>query len=96
MLPRLDPELFDWLTWLNGSPLDLFGVVCRTEELTSPRGKAVLRRYATGWCPANLIRCRPKDDCVAVMFFGDGGEHWFHLRYTESDAIFGIKKENLL
>jgi hypothetical protein len=87
MLERLDPSHFDWLKWRNGSPLDLFGVRCRTYDLVENADK--FRAAAIGWCPGDAMPCRPKLCHKAVMYFVRGEHFWFHLRDNEFNAIFG-------
>jgi len=87
-MKRLDSSLFDWLTWRNGNPLDVFDLPCRTSELTSSRGRWLLREHAVGWCPAESVPCRPKVGQIAVMFFKDGNLFWFHLRKHEVVSIW--------
>ena len=90
MLPRLESSLFDWQAWRRRSVLDVLGprLRCRTRDLTSPDGKARLRLFAVGWCPSERTPCRPKLENVAVMFWVDGDEFWFHLRKAEFEEVF--------
>jgi len=86
MLERMNSSYFDWLTWRNGSPLDMFGIRCSTGELIL--NTDTLRKYAVGWCPGESLVCRPKLDHVAVVFIKDDVPFWFHLRRDEFDLIF--------
>ena len=86
-IPRIESSEFDWLTWRTGSPLDVFGLRCRTDDLVA--GSAGLLAHAVGYCPAGRIPCRPKPDNTAVMFFKNGRHFWFHLRDREFELIFG-------
>jgi hypothetical protein len=88
MIPRLNSSLFDWLTWRNGSPLDVFQIPCRTDALV--RHRLLLCQHAVGWCPGEYLPCRPKEGQIAVMFFKDNRYFWFHLRAGEAAAVFGI------
>lgn len=82
---RMQPELFDWLHWREGSPADLF-VICREPNLIEMR--KVLQKHAVGWCRAENLTCRPKVNHKAVMFFKGEHHFWFHLTNKEFGAIF--------
>lgn len=88
MLQKLDSTLFDWLTWRAASFFDL-QVYCRYEDITSGRGKHILRKYAVGWCNGESLICRPKVEHKALMCFKDGKHFWFHLRNKEFAEVFG-------
>jgi hypothetical protein len=88
MLEKIDSSHFDWLAWRRGTPMDVWGIPCRTETLVAngPR----LREAALGWCRGNAPPCRPKAGSVAIMYEKEGTTFWFHLRAHEAKAIFGI------
>ena len=88
LLERWESSWFDWSTWRNGSPGDVFQIPCRTNDLL--RQRAILQAHAVGWCPGTSTPCRPKAEHVAVMFYKEGRYFWFHLRQHESTSIFGI------
>lgn len=87
MLPRLDSSYFTWLGWRAYSIKEL-GVFCRYADLTSARGKSILRKYAIGWCKGESLMCRPKTNQIALMCFKGGEEFWFHLRKREFEEVF--------
>jgi hypothetical protein len=87
-IQELDGTLFDWLTWRNGSPLDVFGIECRSYDLE--RNADTLRRYIIGWCSAEQVLCRPKIKNIAVMFLKNDHYFWFHFRNPEAKKIFDI------
>ena len=83
---------FDATNWRIGNDfLVEFGIECRYQSLTSDKGREVIQKYAIGWAPGENLPCRPKPDCVGVMFYKDGREFWVHLRKDEFYEIF--KKE---
>lgn len=87
MLPKLDSNLFDWLTWISGSPLDLIGYChCRTSDVIKYR--LIIKQYAIGYCDAETIPCRPKLNWKSVMFLKDDNYFWFHLSNYEFNCIF--------
>lgn len=86
MLERLDSSYFDWLTWRAGSITEILNIQQREECLIAAGD--VLRKYAIGWCPADQLPCRPKVDCVAVMFLTDNIMWWTHITNKEFEAIF--------
>jgi hypothetical protein len=84
---KLDSSLFDFLTWRAGSPLDLIGYRhCRSSDLI--RFRNIIKEYAIGYCHAEYIPCRPKIDCIAIMFEVDGRNFWFHVTSGEFAKIF--------
>lgn len=86
MLNKIDPQLFDWMMWRNGSPLDIFGVPLR--PFTLDQIKPLLRRYVVGYCDAKRLVCRPKIGCKAVMFYKNDQYYWFHMMNHEFEYIF--------
>jgi len=88
-LPRMNALYFDYLHWRIGSNfLTEFGIECRFQSLTSHRGKEILRKYAVGWAPGDLLPCRPKQGHVGIMYFKDGRHFWVHLRQAEFEKVF--------
>lgn len=88
-LYRLSPETFDWSLWRSGSAMiTQMHLPCRFESITSDYGKEQLRKHAIGWTPGELLSCRPKEDCVGVMYFMDGEQGWFHMRKNEFYEVF--------
>lgn len=86
-LPRLDSSNFDWLKWEAGS-IHEFNLPCRFINITSKKGKNILKQYAIGWCYGENVICRPKENNIAVMFYKDEKYFWFHLRNKEFFEIF--------
>ena len=89
MLPKLDSTLFDWLTWRASTFIEL-EVYCRYVDITSHRGKWLLRKHAIGWCRGENLLCRPKVGHVAIMCFKNGNHLWFHLGNKEFREVFGL------
>ena len=87
MIPKIDSSLFTWLEWRAFSIKEL-GVFCRYADITSCRGKAILRKYAIGYCKGENLLCRPKLNHTALMCFKDGEHLWFHLRNNEFQEVF--------
>lgn len=86
MLERLNSSLFDWLSWRNGTILELLNIEQRECSIISNAPR--LRKYAVGWCPAEQLPCRPKLNRVAVMFVIGDRHFWTHFTYKEFDAVF--------
>ena len=87
MLTKLDSSLFDFSTWRTNS-IHLLGVLCRYADITSERGKRILRRYAIGYCKGENLPCRPKSNEIALMCVKDRSKFWFHLRNDEFQKVF--------
>lgn len=85
-IPKLNPSLFEWTIWRNGSPIDIFGVALRQNNIPVIKAKAL--QYAIGYCEGTSLLVRPKSGTRAVMFFKDGVYYWWHFYIDEFDAIF--------
>ena len=85
---KINPMLFDWLTWRNGGPIDIFGIPLRQSTILVL--KHMLHKYAIGYCDGESLVCRPKVNHKAVMFFKDGICYWFHMTNDEFKKVFGF------
>jgi hypothetical protein len=85
-LPRIDSSYFDWLTWRNGSIIEIFNIPHRTQCILMAKEK--LRKYAIGWCPSENVPCRPKNGYISIMFFTDDRAWWTHITIEEFNKIF--------
>ena len=85
MLPRFHATSFGWLEWTGGSLTEL-GIQHNTLDIQSKR--QLIRRYAVGYEAADDLPCRPKRNCVAVMFLKDEREFWTHMTREEFHAVF--------
>lgn len=86
MIPKLSFDSFDWQRWRK---FDLFlekEIACRSQSLI--RNAKTLQKYAVGYIKAEKIRCRPKKDCIALMFLFQDEYMWCHLTLNEFKAIF--------
>lgn len=86
MIEELNSSLFDWLTWRNGTILELLNIPQRKLEMTA--NKQMLLKHAVGWAKGESIPCRPKANTKAVMFLVDDREFWTHFNLDEFDNIF--------
>ena len=86
MIPKLNPQLFDWIVWRAGSPVDVFGIPLRGYTLTDIA--APCRKYALGYCDAENLVCRPKINHKAVLFEIKDELYWFHFTNDEFSEIF--------
>ena len=90
-LEQLDSSLFDFHTWESGS-LTMLGISTRYEDII--KNKGLIQTYAVGWSRGESLPCRPKTDCMGVMFNKDGLEFWTHLTKEEFLEIFKMEEEN--
>jgi hypothetical protein len=81
----LDEQLFTWSRWRSGSPADI-GLICRENIIIS--NKERIKQLSVGFCDADKLVCRPKENQKAIMFFKDGYHFWFHLTNKEFKAIY--------
>lgn len=84
-MERMFPDSFDWLTWRNGSLHEL-GVSYKESEIIKSR--SIIRQYAIGYCSGHELICRPKPECVGVMFLYKDKFFWTHLTNIEFNNVF--------
>jgi len=53
-LEKKDPQLFDWSSWRNGSPVDLL-LSADFNVLTSSFGNYSIKRYAIAYCDGEQL-----------------------------------------
>jgi len=87
MIPRLHSTSFCWLTWTGASLVNL-GIQHNSFDIAMKR--QLVRQYATGYEAADDLSCRPKRNCVAVMFLKDDREFWTHLTVSEFLTCFPV------
>ena len=80
-MKKISPDYFDWITWRNGSPLDLFEYQLRSYNLKSIKSEFI--RCVIGYCDGEELICRPKTKHKAVLFFKDNEYYWFHFTNEE-------------
>lgn len=85
-LERYDEQSFDWLSWKNGTLVDVFHIENRTYSIMA--NVDVIRKYAIGYCGSDNIPCRPKDNHVAVMFEYECERFWTHFTRREFEICF--------
>lgn len=85
MIIKMHGHSFDFATWRGGHITEL-GISCRFDDIV--RHQDILRQYAIGWCPGEEVICRPKKECIGVMFLKDDQLFWFHLSCREFDIVF--------
>jgi len=85
MISELHGTTFDFCSWQGGTLIKL-GLKPRKEIILN--GADIIRKHAIGYCKAEELLCRPKVDCIAVMFLKDDEYFWTHLMMDEFNAIF--------
>ena len=83
-LEYLDEQLFTASRWRSGTPADLL-IQCRTQSIS--KNRHTLKAHAVGYCDAEKLLCRPKNEHKAVMFFKDDIHFWFHVTNREFEVI---------
>lgn len=84
-MERMFPDSFDWSTWRNGSLHEL-GVTYKQFEII--RCRDIIKNYAIGYCYGWELLCRPKIDCISIMFLYNDKFFWTHLTIIEFNNIF--------
>lgn len=51
--------------------------------------KIKIKDMAVGFTEGRRLCVRPKEDCIAVMFFVKDGHFWTHLTNKEFNEVFG-------
>jgi hypothetical protein len=95
-IKRYNEQSFDWLTWKNGSLLEIFHVKHRYESIVLNIDK--IRKYAIGYCEADNIPCRPKVGYIVVMFDTQEinyGYWWTHFTKREFLICFPEFSNNI-
>jgi len=85
LIPRLSPECFDWQKWRAGSIADL-NIPCREECIKNAR--KIFLKHAVGFCEAEQLVCRPKNNEYAIMCLKEEVYFWFHIRKSEFEYLF--------
>ena len=83
-MQRINQELFDWITWRNGSLIDLD---CFTRTDFILKNASRLKKFAIGYCNADGLLCRPKVGYFAVMFSLGERTFWTHLKREEFELL---------
>jgi len=50
------------------------------------RVNVAMAKYAIGYCEANRLTVRPREDSYAVMFEKEGVSFWFHIAKWEFET----------
>lgn len=87
-LEKIDPTQFNYRIWEAGTIYEIIKAPCRYQYITKGFGKKQLKKYAIGWCGAERLSFKPKQNEVAIMCFKDGRYFWFHIRREEFDKIW--------
>ena len=82
---RIPSIHFTFELWRAGSLTEL-GIP--TREWFILDNKAKIRKMAVGYIKAHKLQVRPKMNCMAVMFYINGGHFWTHLRNKEFKLCF--------
>jgi hypothetical protein len=78
---------FSWTTWRNGSIISILKIPHREPLIIA--NKNIIRKYAEGFCLAEYVPFKPKQNNVAVMFFTQNeGYWWTHLTNKEFTTCF--------
>lgn len=86
IVPMLDSTLFTYDIWEAGSVHD-FGIEhFRFDNLQYHKSK--FKKNLLGYCFAEKLNCRPKENEVALMYESNGKKFWFHIRNSEFIELF--------
>jgi hypothetical protein len=85
-ISKLYEDSFTWSRWRAFNLFKELGMAARYTDII--RFRNVLKLYAVGYVHAEILRCRPKHDCYAVMFLKDGVFSWCHFTRREFNETF--------
>ena len=85
MINRFSTAHFRWENWRAGS-IQSLGIPCRKECMINAAN--IIRKHAVGYCKSDNIKCRPKQNQIALMCHKDGEHFWFHMRKDEFNEVF--------
>jgi hypothetical protein len=86
-IPELPYDSFSWSRWRACDVWTRLRIPWRTSHIIA--NKDNLMELAVGYCWSHRLPCRPKDDCVAVMFLCDDIFQWCHMNKVEFHSVFG-------
>lgn len=89
MLEKMHGTSFDWLLW-RGEGVIRLGVVQREAIILA--NADIIKKYAIGYCDGEELICRPKKNCMGIMFLKDNDYFWTHLTNKEFNIIFKEKE----
>ncbi len=91
LLNKIDSSQFNYRIWEAGTIHEIIEAPCRYKYITKGHGKKQLKKYAVGWCGAEKLLFKPKQNEIAIMCFKDGKHFWFHIRKEEFNKIWRNK-----
>ena len=86
MIPKIDPNLFEYKLYEPGSLL-IIGFKDRFDNIDTTFGAEIFAKYCIGYCNGENLQIRPRSDTVGVMFFKDENKFWFHINKDEFENI---------
>jgi hypothetical protein len=87
-LIQLKADSFTWNRWRNITIYNHLNISCKSSFIYFYRKQ--IRRYAIGFIEAKRLVCRPKPDCMAVMYLINGEYSWCHMTKEEFSNVFEI------
>lgn len=86
-LKQIDGSAFDYFAYKAGDITDL-GITGRLDNFVN--NAVIFRKYAVGYCEGVSLACRPRVDCVGVMFEIEDIRFWIHFGKDEFKEVFDI------
>lgn len=90
ILSRIPAVQFTFDLWRAGSLLEL-GIPTREWSIALNQNK--IRDHAVGFTEGFRLNIRPKNECIAVMFFVNDKHFWTHL--TEKEFLICFPDSNI-
>jgi hypothetical protein len=91
-LLRIPAVQFTFDLWRAGSLTEL-GIPTREWSIELRKNK--IREMAVGFTEGHKLNIRPKNDCIAVMFFANDRHFWTHLTIKEFLICFPDLEKSL-
>ena len=83
---KMPEDSFTWSRWRAFNLFKELGIAARYSDIMCFRSKII--SYAIGYIKAESLKCRPKENCYAVMFCKDDVFSWCHLSEREFYEVF--------
>jgi hypothetical protein len=86
-MEELAQHYFTFERWRNGCLTDL-GIYTRHDSIIANRH--IISQYAIGYCFADKLWVRAKENCVAIMFWFNQLHFWTHFTVSEFEQILKL------
>jgi hypothetical protein len=76
-ISRLPAHCFTWSRWRRFNLFNELSIACATNDILKAKEKLI--PFIVGFIEGEKLYCRPKENCIAVMFYKENEYSWCHL-----------------